>query len=162
MGTLTLDVLATDASRASLMFDYSTDPRGLIADLLSAVSEAGYPEGTAIPESLCGPLSATVGAAMLYEVYQRVTATGGEVTAYDYAETQTGAQTLMHAAYDHGDAFAQSLIGAQFPEVIDRIEAWVLDNLTADLDNVVELFASVEDFDAWEAETSEPEPTTTA
>jgi GTP cyclohydrolase III len=131
-----------------------------MADLLSALSEAGYDveEGASVPESICAPLSATMGAAMAYEVWQRVNATGA-VTAYDYTEIQMAAETITHAA-DHGDALAQFLYGSSFEELIERIESWVLDNLTADLDNVVELFASVGDFDQWEAESAEP--TTTA
>jgi hypothetical protein len=160
---LNLNTLATDSDRASLMFDYANDPRGLIADILSALSEAGYNAGDgtgeAVPDELCGAVSATLGAAALYDVYQRVTAVG-IVTAYDYGETQMAADTIMHAAYEHGDQLAISLVGGTFPEVLERIESWVLDNMTADLDNVVELFASVDDFAEWESETSEP--TTTA
>jgi hypothetical protein len=160
---LNLNSLATDSERASLMFDYAGDPRGLIADILSALSEAGYNAGDgtgeAVPDELCGAVSATLGAAALYDVHLRVSAVG-IVTAYDYGETQMAAETIMHAAHEHGDPLAIYLVGGTFPEVLERIESWVLDNMTADLDNVVALFASEPDFAEWESETSEP--TTTA
>lgn len=152
---LDLNRLNTDHDRAALMFDYASDPRGLVADLLSALSEAGYGDGEGahrLPADVCRPFSGTVGAAMLYEVWQRVSESG-EVTGYDYEETMVAAQTIVHAA-DHGDSLAQALVGLQFPEVIQAIEDWVLGQLAEDMSNVVELFAHAGDFDAWEGEES--------
>jgi hypothetical protein len=159
---LNLNTLATDSERASLMFDYASDPRGLMADILSALSEAGYEHGDALPEALCGAVSATMGAACLYEIHLRAIATpDGTVTAHDYAELSMAVETISHAGYEHGDSLAVAIIGAPtFADAVERVEAWVLDNMTADLDNVVELFASEDDFAEWESETSEP--TTTA
>lgn len=152
---LDLTRLESDSERASLMWDYAGDPRGLVADIMTAFAES-VPMGEALPESVCGSASAVMGAAMLWEVYQRVTA-AGVVTAYDYDETTAGAQIIEHAAYDHGDTFALAIRGEygsqgpSFADSIERIEAWVTDNLSTQLAEVIDLFDHSADFAQWEA-----------
>jgi hypothetical protein len=150
--------LATDYDRASLMWSYAGDPRGLMADLMAAVAESQSEDGR-IPEAICRPASAVLGAAMLYDVWLRV-GDDGQGTEYDYSESMAACQILEHAAYDHGDALALSIVGSESLAVaVERIESWVLANLADAFAEVIELAEYASEFDAWDLAASTPDAT---
>lgn len=159
MGTITLAALDTDQSRAALMFDYANDPRGLMADLMSALSEAGYDNGSGIgaevPDDLCTRLTSVIGAAMFYEVWQRHQS-GADMTAYDVEEAQVAAHTITHAA-ERGDSLARAIYGLQFFDIITAIEDWVLGNLADSMADASDLLVFAGDFAAWESDDDGPD-----
>lgn len=135
---------ADDTVRAQFLADHVGDPEtalGILGDSIDAYVESIGSDR--LPETLCGPVMAVVGATMV----------GALVAGFDGPEgTWSGdpiellmkgsmtAQTIEHAAYSHGDPFALRMRDTDtIEETYDAIVEWVTEVLwqSADLDPVL-------------------------
>lgn len=138
--------LANDSDRAAFLADHVGDPEaalGILSDSIDAyLATIGEDR---LPETLCGPVMATVGACMVGSLYGRFTAgpNGDEWDGDPIELLMKGsmtAQTIEHAAYDHGDPFALRMRETgTLSETYDAIVEWVTEVLwaSADLDPVL-------------------------
>jgi hypothetical protein len=143
------------------MWSYAGDPRGIVADLMSAIAEQTNDDGT-LPESLCAAASSVIGAAMMYEVYLRADVEAPNPAEHDITQLFAASQAIRHAAYDHGDSLALAIIGNPedpntLTESVEALEEWVLSNLAASFAEVIELAEYASEFDAWELAASTPD-----
>jgi hypothetical protein len=142
--------LVRDDVRATFLADCATDPEGGIAILMGAIDEhLAATDSDKLADTLCGPVMGAMGALMIASLAARFTA-GPEGNEWDgdpmelFVKGQIAAQTVEHAANDHGDSLALAIRYGEdgtnadptLQDSLDAAIAWVTDALWsfADLD----------------------------
>ena len=139
MVDIDVSTLRDDSVRAAFLADHVGDPDGAIDVLAQAIERYVSDNGVdKLPEDLCGPVMATLGAAMVGSLIARFDGPDGTWNGDPMeliVKSQVCANTIDHAATDHGDSLGQAMRNTEtIAQTYDAIVEWVASRLWADAD----------------------------
>jgi hypothetical protein len=150
METINISTLRDDAVRASFLADHVDSPEEALRILAESTEAYTTEHGLdRLPEDVCGPVMATVGAAMVGSLVNGFGPSGEwEGNPVELLiKSQTAAEVVNHAAYDHGDSLAMAIrepFGNAEPSLQDSYDGivdWVASRLweASDVDSTLVL-----------------------